>query len=91
MAFNGMWNTAESLCQTGAVNLHWCQNGMIANNGLIMSPWLQLSSELTQAPISQLPLTPITANGLPDEARGVIPALMINNIKMKTKSILQSF
>lgn len=31
------------------------------------------------------------ANGLPDEARGVIPALMINNIKMKTKSILQSF
>lgn len=46
--------------------------------------------ELTQAPISQHPLTPITANGLPDEARGVIPALMINNIKMKTLSILQS-
>lgn len=64
---------------------------MIANNSLIMSPWLQLSSELTQAPISQHPLTPITANGLPDEAGGVIPALMINNIKMKTKSILQSF
>lgn len=64
---------------------------MIANNSLIMSPWLQLSSELTHAPISQHPLTPITANGLPDDARGVIPALMINNIKMKTKSILQSF
>lgn len=64
---------------------------MIANNSLIMSPWLQLSSELTQAPISQHPLTPITTNGLPDEDRGVIPALMINNIKMKTKSILQSF
>lgn len=47
--------------------------------------------ELTQAPISQHPLTPITANGLPDEARGVIPALMINNIKMRTLSILQSF
>lgn len=47
--------------------------------------------ELMQAPISQHPLTPITANGLPDEARGVIPALMINNIKMKTLSILQSF
>lgn len=47
--------------------------------------------ELTQAPISQHPLTPITANGLPDEAGGVIPALMINNIKMKTLSILQSF
>lgn len=47
--------------------------------------------ELTQAPISQHPLTPIMANGLPDEARGVIPALMINNIKMRTLSILQSF
>ena len=64
---------------------------MIANNSLIMSLRLQLSSELMLAPISQHPLTPITANGLPDEARGVIPALMINNIKMKTKSILQTF
>lgn len=64
---------------------------MIANNSLIMSLWLQLSSELTLAPISQHPLTPITANGLPDEATGISPALMINNIKMITKSILQSF
>lgn len=47
--------------------------------------------EFTQAAISQHPLTPIMANGLPDEASGVIPALMINNIKMRTLSILQSF